>query len=194
MADLRPAKEKKERYQIDMYRSRQLNLPELPPGIYLIEAQGRGARAWGVVNITNLAVVAKRSPKRILAWVTDFKSGAPVAGARVTLWNRAGTPALTGAATVSGLTGKDGAGLLAASPGNEQVLVVSRGGDNAGVPLAVEEPDGKLTMHFQADRPIYRPGQKVFFKAILRRTQGRGWKPLQILRVPCRCATRVMWF
>lgn len=179
LADMRAPKEKKQRYQIDIYRSRQLNLPPLAPGIYLIEAQGRGEQAWGVVNITNLAVVAKRSPKHLLAWVTDFKTGSPVAGARVALWKRTGELVRSGSVAVSGLTGKDGASLLAAPPGSDQVLVISRGSDNAGVPLAVGNPDGKLTMHFQTDRPIYRPGQKVFFKAILRRTQGRGWIPLQ---------------
>jgi uncharacterized protein YfaS (alpha-2-macroglobulin family) len=179
LADMRPPKEKKQLHQIDIYRSRQINLPNLPPGIYLVEAQGREKTAWGVVNITSLAVVTKRSPKRLLTWVTDFKSGAPIAGARVELWNRGGKIARNGAGNVMGFTGRDGVALLPTPPGNDQVLIVSRGDDHAGVPVAAENPDGKLITHFQTDRPIYRPGQKVLWKSILRRTEGRGWRPLR---------------
>jgi uncharacterized protein YfaS (alpha-2-macroglobulin family) len=48
----------------------------------------------------------------------------------------------------------------------------------AGVPAAATTADGKLRAHVQTDRPIYRPGQTVFFKVILRRTQGRGYRAL----------------
>ena len=57
--------------QADTYYSRQVNLPLLKPGVYLVSVTGGGREAWAVVNVTNLAVVAKRSPKRMLIWVTD---------------------------------------------------------------------------------------------------------------------------
>ncbi|HEX8234411.1 MAG TPA: MG2 domain-containing protein [Abditibacteriaceae bacterium] len=186
IADMRPPQEKRARYQVDMYRSRQLNLPELPPGIYVIRGEGGGTKDWAVVNITNLAVVVKRSPQRLLAWVTDFRSGVPVAGARVSLWQRSSEAGRESRLMVQATTGRNGASLLTAAgdsakgdSANNQILIASRGSDNAGVPLTVENPDGKLTMHFQTDRPIYRPGQKVFFKAILRRTRGRSWESLR---------------
>jgi uncharacterized protein YfaS (alpha-2-macroglobulin family) len=180
-ADMRPVQEKRARYQVDIYRSRQLNLPELPPGIYVIRVEDGGTKSWAVVNITNLAVVVKRSPQRLLAWVTDFRSGVPVAGARVTLWQRSSEPGRQGRLVVQARTGSDGASLLTAAGDStdNQILVATRGNDNAGVPLTVENPDGKLTMHFQTDRPVYRPGQQVSFKAILRRTRGRRWEPLR---------------
>jgi hypothetical protein len=34
IADMRPKGEKKQAYQIDVYRSRQINLPQLPPGVF----------------------------------------------------------------------------------------------------------------------------------------------------------------
>ena len=166
--------EKPNKYQIDIYRSRQINLPLARPGVYLVEASGGGASDWGVVNVTNLAVVAKRSPRHLLGWVTDFRSGKVVAGARVELWNRDGQ-AVGGA---RGQTGADGATRLDAGGGSDQVLVVSKGDDAAGVTVSNAEPDGKLSAHFQTDRPIYRPGQTVFWKAILRRTQSNGWAPV----------------
>ena len=166
--------EKKNQYQTDVYRSRQINLPLTRPGVYLVEASGGGASDWGVVNVTNLAVVAKRSPRHLLSWVTDFRSGQIVKDARVELWNRDGK-AVSGARAQ---TGTDGAVRLETGGGSDQVLVVSKGDDAAGVTVSNAEPDGKLQTHFQTDRPIYRPGHTVFWKAILRRTQSNGWAPV----------------
>ena len=175
--------EKKNKYQIDVYRSRQINLPLTRPGVYLVEARGGGASDWGVVNVTNLAVVAKRSPQHLLSWVTDFRSGKIVSGARVELWNRDGK-AVGGARAQ---TGADGAVRLDTGGGSDQVLVVSKGDDAAGVVVSNAEPDGKLKTHFQTDRPIYRPGHTVFWKAILRRTKSNGWAPV----ADAQCAVQV---
>lgn len=166
--------EKPNKYQIDVYRSRQINLPLTRPGVYLVEASGGGASDWGVVNATNLAVVAKRSRRHLLGWVTDFRSGKVVSDARVELWNRDGK-AVGGARAQ---TGADGATLLDTGGGSDQVLVVTKGDDAAGVTVSNAEPDGKLSTHFQTDRPIYRPGQIVFWKAILRLTKANGWAPV----------------
>jgi uncharacterized protein YfaS (alpha-2-macroglobulin family) len=170
---LRPSAE-----QPDVYRSKQFNLPVLPPGAYLLVASGGGAKnAWTVVNVTNLAVVVKRAPRAVLAWVTDHGTGQPVSGARVALWDK-------GAArpTAQGVTRPDGTCLFGAAPGGAQTLVVERTGplrgpDLAGVPLGNQDPDGRLVSHLQTDRPVYRPGATVQFRAILRRTKGLGYAP-----------------
>lgn len=157
--------------QADTYYSRQVNLPLLKPGVYLISVTGAPVEAWAVVNVTHLSVVAKRSPKRTLIWVTDALKGQVVPGASVKFFRRSGDLVL------SGKTGADGSILLPMTPGAEN-LVVQRGDDMAGVPTAVEDPNGKLKAHWQTDRPIYRPGQTVYFKSILRRTNDQGYKPV----------------
>ncbi len=148
----------------DTYYSRQINLPRLRPGVYLVHAKVNGASAWSVVNVTNLAVVVKRSPKRALVWVTDALTGKLEPGARVTAYRSNRSIA------VQGQTGADGATMLPISPGQETFLI-SKGADLAGVSTGAVDPDGRLVVHFQTDRPIYRPGQTVSFKAILRRTK-----------------------
>ncbi|RYG75308.1 hypothetical protein EON80_01105, partial [bacterium] len=172
--DVRSKGEKPDPYQIDAYRSRQINLPLTRPGVYLVEAKQGNVSDWGVVNVTNLAVVAKRSPQRLLTWVTDFRTGATVSGAEVELWQRSGTAVSNAQAK----TAKDGTSIFKVPSGSDQVLVVRRGDDAAGVTISNPEPDGKLKMHFQTDRPVYRPGHTVFWKAILRSTKGRGWEPV----------------
>lgn len=174
--------------QRDVYRSRQINLPKLPPGVYLLVAAGGGKQAWSVVNITNLAVIVKRAPRRLLAWVTDNESGAPVVGARVRLFARSGARVVA-----AGATRADGTCLLSAPPSAAETLLVERTGgggrpDVAGLPVGVENPDGRLASHFQTDRPVYRPGQTVFWKTILRRTRGRGY--VLVANAPCRVEVR----
>jgi hypothetical protein len=167
------------RSERDVYRSRRVNLPPLPPGVYLITAQGDGTevevpgwRPWAVVNVTYLAVVVKRSPSKALTWVCHALSGLPLAGARATLYDQ------DQKSIASGVTRRDGTVVLAAKPGPSQTILVTRGRDVAGVPCAVTRSDGVLKAHVQTDRPIYRPGQTVLFKVILRRTQGRGYQAL----------------
>lgn len=149
----------------DNWYSRTINLPNMPSGVYLLDASVAGAKgqSWAVVNITQLAVVSKRSPKQALIWVTDFKSGAPVAGASANLYRRG--VGLVGSAK----TNKEGIAQIKLQPG-EDTLVVQQGKDAAGVASVGFNPDGRLVSHVQTDRPVYRPGQKGFFKAILRRT------------------------
>lgn len=169
---LRPSKE-----QPNIYRSKQFNLPELPPGAYLLEASGGGKTKWTVVHVTNMAVVVKRAPRKVLVWVTDHRSGEPVSNAKVTLYDRPGVKVFA-----QGVTGKDGVFTFAAEPNNSQTLIVERTTgkqpDRAGMPLGNFDPDGRLVSHVQTDRPVYRPGATVQYRAIMRLTKDQGYTPL----------------
>jgi uncharacterized protein YfaS (alpha-2-macroglobulin family) len=157
--------------QADTYYSRQVNLPPMPPGVYLLSFTNGSKEAWGVVNVTHLAVIAKRSSSKMLVWVTDAIGGRVLSGSRVSLYSRGGD------LVESYTTKSDGSVLFPKKPGNEVVLV-SHGKDLAAVLTGAQDPDGRLTAHFQTDRPIYRPGQTVYFKTILRRTLGQGYRVL----------------
>lgn len=74
-------------------------------------------------------------------------------------------------------TDADGIALTEIKPGDER-LIVSMGSDFAEVGSMGVNPDGQLKAHIQTDRPIYRPGQSMFFKAIMRVTDGQGYKPI----------------
>jgi len=156
---------------LDNYYSRQVNLPVLKPGVYLLVAKGGEKEVSGVVNVTNLAVVMKASPSQTLAWVTDFKTGQVVPGADVLSFDRDGKQ------NAAAKTGADGVAMMTGKVGNFEV-VVRRGGDYAGLRTSATSPDGMLRAHFQTDRPIYRPGQTVSFRSVLRLTQGRGYVPV----------------
>jgi len=61
------------------------------------------------------------------------------------------------------------------SPASDQTMIVTRGEDVTAVPCGNAGVDGALKVHFQTDRPIYRPGQTVSYKAILRRNDMSWW-------------------
>jgi len=151
------------------YFSKQINMMKLPPGVYLLESSSasRGER-WVVITVTNLAVQVKRSPKRVLSWVTDFKTGSIVTGAKIYSADKAGK------LTTLGNTDADGIHQAELRPGTERILV-QRGTDYAEIESQGMNPDGVLKAHIQTDRPIYRPGQTLYYKGIMRLTAGQGY-------------------
>ncbi|HEY3779731.1 MAG TPA: MG2 domain-containing protein, partial [Fimbriimonadaceae bacterium] len=156
-------------HQEDRYYSRQVNLPPLPPSVYLLVISGSGVQKWAVVNVTNLAVITKESPKHLLVWVTDAVKGQAIPKAQILVFDSKGK------SDAQGTTKPDGTFFTTLSPGARNVVIRS-GNDYAGVQAEGTDPDGKLLAHFETDRPIYRAGQKVLFKAILRTTLGNAYK------------------
>ncbi len=153
----------------DTWYQRSINLPMMKPGVYLLQAVGvTKGQTWAVVNVTNLAVISKRSPYKVLAWVNDFRTGKPVAGASINLYCKRGELTASQKTAANGL-------IVFPRPVATETMIVSHDGDFAGLPSAAESPDLQLTAHFQTDRPVYRPGQTVKFKAIVRRTHGQGY-------------------
>lgn len=156
----------------DAYFSRQVNLPITRPGVYRLEVSAGGKEAAAWVDVTNLAIVAKRSTDQGLIWVTDHKSGRVVPGAALHFYDP------TGHQEESATTGSDGARLVKLEPASK-IVVVRRGIDIASVWIGPPSYDGNLNAFWQTDRPIYRPGQDVCFKAILRLTHGQGYDAMK---------------
>ncbi len=152
----------------DDYFSRQVNLPPMPTGFYLLEFSAGQKTDWTVVNITNLCVDIHRSPTKTLGWVTNFKTGIPVSGAKVGLYT------MSGVFQQVGETQRDGTVLFQTPPGTSNLVVRTRD-DIAAIANSGINPNGRLKCLFQTDRPIYRPGQTISYKAILRLTHDQDY-------------------
>ena len=153
---------------IDNYFSRQVNLPPMKSGVYLLDFAAGGKDAWAVVNVTNLCAVAHRSPTQMLIWVTGYKTGAVVPNAKVSVFDQYNK------LQVAGETRTDGTAHFKTPAGWSGVVVQTKD-DMAGIETSGMDPNGQLRCLFQTDRPIYRPGQTVSFKAILRLTHDQGY-------------------
>ncbi len=138
-----------------------------------------------VVQATNLGLTVKDSPLNTLVFVTSLDTGAPVAQARVTIVN------LENVRVWQGMTNADGIALAPAlrlrSPNGswelQFIVTAEKDGDiayvgsdwNEGihpwafdVSYALEEATPLLRGSVFTDRGVYKPGEEIHFKAIVR--------------------------
>ena len=153
--------------------TQQLPIDGLDSGVYLIEATDGTYKAYTVAIVTRLAVVERSGNGGASLFVADRKTGAPVADADVALWTGHTHQA-------SGKTNADGlaelkmqvrGGAQGATPEDVWILA-QHGGDRALVTpwgYGFSESSGRdYTSYIYTDRPVYRPGQTVHIKAIVR--------------------------
>src|SRR3984957_8092219 len=156
--------------------TQQLPIDGLGAGVYLIEATDGTYKAYTVAIVTSMAVVERTEGGRADLFVADRKSGAPVANADVVLW-------ANGQLQASGRTGSDGmssltmtirGGAQGAKP--ENIWILARNGADAALvtPWGYNFQDsGTQTerSYLYTDRPVYRPGDSVHIKGIVRQDQ-----------------------
>ena len=144
-----------------------------------------------LVQVTNLGISVKDSPQNTLIWVTRLDTAAAVAGARVSIVREDGRTAWTGT------TGADGIAMAPEmrlrNPRNwyELAFIVTaeKDGDVAytasdwndgvkpwefGSRFDLDEADPLLRGTVFTDRGVYKPGEEVHFKAILRSNSPAG--------------------
>ncbi|MCG3207514.1 MAG: hypothetical protein FOGNACKC_01114 [Anaerolineae bacterium] len=160
----------------------------LEPGLYLLDTdspqlpqQDRYGRRHLLV-VSDLNLTLKAGQKDALAWATELASGQPIAGLEVVFYDendrrelgRATTNA-SGVAQLDLSSRTNRASVLAAVlPAGQQTRFSAVSENWArgvspydfGVDPVYQLPP--FTTHIYTDRPIYRPGQTVYFKGIIR--------------------------
>lgn len=158
----------------------------LPEGTYALRASAPGASQPPTVMpivISSANVVTKYGRDGLLAWIVDLQSGAPLAGLPVTVLR--GTEAVAAGAT-------DENGLVRLYPPplaetefyrgyylwaqRDSRVILSNTSWNYGIspwdlaPMVDFRYDPPSLMgYLYTDRPIYRPGERVYLKGIVRR-------------------------
>jgi len=131
-----------------------LRLGKLPSGVYVLRSGGVGT----VVLVTGLGMVVKRDRQQALTYTADQNSGQTRA-ARV--W------ALGGGSTVAN---RDGLATFEGEAGSGEVYLARFGNDWAVSGANWNSYAAPLVKGYvYTDRPVYRPGQHVEFKAVLRK-------------------------
>lgn len=148
-----------------------------------------------VVQVTNLGLTVKDSPQGLLALVTRLEDGAPVTGARVevrNLENRvawSGTSDTTGVALAPGLDLRNHdqywklAYLVSAEKDGDVAYLLSDWNDGVepwfwNLRYDLEEAKPLLRGSVFTDRGVYRLGEEVRIKAVLRNDTARGMQLL----------------
>jgi hypothetical protein len=175
------------------YRShRTFVTPPLPaPGAYVVLASARkdfardGNRILGVHLLMTGLVIAVRQTDAggIEARVVSGDTGAPVLGAAVSLWRydwQAGHRRI-----LSKTTGGDGLASFETPPGgNGTFFVVARRGPDAALDPGASgffrpaEPEETTSALIYTDRSVYRPLQKILWKAVVYRGREAKWATL----------------
>lgn len=172
----------------NQYDRRMLPLGKRERGVYLVEAVAGDLRAYTVVVVTDLAMIEKTTPDgELFVHTVDRRTGEPRTDATVEI--------VKGKKTIA--TGKtDSQGILrtrvdtntqdpetdpATDVENSGYIIFAKHRDNFAISDlesyyfdTASDAEGKLHGYIYTDRPVYRPGHKVYFKGILRSVDDRG--------------------
>jgi hypothetical protein len=149
------------------FYTQRLDLGAPGVGLYLIEATYGTRTAAASLLVTDTALVVKRTPSDLVAYVADVTTGAPVPGTAVTIYrqNKSLGRVLANGQGVARFSLPERLGEF------HLTVVAQRGADEAAVAGTNYsfESDGDFVIHAYTDRPIYRPGHRIYYKAIVRR-------------------------
>ncbi len=171
----------------------------LKPGFYLVEVLGHPAATvsrkekkvgvYSMIQVTSVGLAYKVETDHVVAWATDIESGQPVSGLplQMTSYKYDGTLMNTEEAA----TNNDGVAIFPSSSDLEAVtyclesILPGREGYTCNDDHQVtdyrerqERREHNYFAYLYTDRPVYRPGQKVFFSSFIREVrEGRYLMP-----------------
>lgn len=169
----------------------------LSPGMYWLGAQGPGIRgaipsSSELIGVTDAGVTMKVAQHRILVWVASATTGRPLSGETVRL------VATNGHAAGTATTDHDGLHMFKVAESYTVQAAVATG-KGFGVAMTNWLPNtpnlaeagqtfgahgwGPAGRYLYTDRPIYRPGQTVNFRAVLWRNKAGIYSSLGAARV-----------
>lgn len=157
---------------------------QLTPGLYFLEAVSPGLEQpyWQTrhfLNVATAALTIKQSIDRITVWATDVQSGQPIIGETISLYDASHEVLASGATDHDGLVQLD---IPLTRDLHTRFAAVLDSARHFGLGysdwtngLEPYQFDYYFAFHppaFQSylytDRPVYRPGQPVYFRGIVR--------------------------
>ena len=158
----------------ERWESVNVAVPVSDKGVYLVEATNGTLRAYTIIVITEIAVITKAAPGRLMSFVVNRRSGDPIAGIMVRVW----VDQKEVAAKATDQQGLLDTILTDAKPENVAVVATSADQFAINTPGAWNlgnDPDSNLRGYTYTDRPVYRPGDTVHFKSIIRAQTVSGY-------------------
>ncbi len=160
-----------------------LPLPHLPEGFYWVKCSAGSQNGSAFINVSQIAMISKSDGKQALSYVVDILSGKPIVGAQL-LSSKAGhlhasaTTNTKGLVTINLPSGAD-AHVVAAQYGGSvalcsTVLTSDSEGGSSGDEESPGRGEGRIFTY--TDRPLYRPGDLVRFKSIVRVLSGSEYR------------------
>jgi uncharacterized protein YfaS (alpha-2-macroglobulin family) len=150
---------------------------DVPPGLYILNLRAGHVNDQLLLVLTSYNVAVKQAENQIFAWVTDVNGG-PVAAAEVAIYARDGRLLTSGTADANGVyrttvpTNPDSLIVVAGSGTDRTASGLTREWRSEGSYYGRWWETRPLSQDYSAyiytERPIYRPGHLVYFKALIR--------------------------
>jgi alpha-2-macroglobulin len=161
----------------DNWSQEQVEIAPRSKGVFLVEAVHGDLRAYTILMVSDIVLVTKTGGSHTLAFLADRDSGEPIANAEIGVMLRNERPASikTDADGFATLPVREVAGR--ANLGQGARVVAMRGEDavfaEVGSGLGASQP---WMGYIYTDRPVYRPGDIVHFRGILRTQAAVGYQ------------------
>lgn len=156
----------------DAAEGKELNLPK---GIYYIEALNGGRRAGSVFAIVNSkGLIVRQDDRKTIMGAFDLVRGNKILDqVNARFYTMRDTPTVTKTREFSGAAEldteyKDKVDLILASVGDETMMVPLRIRDSMADIRVRRDLDTDMQMFIYTDRPIYKPGDTVFYRGTVR--------------------------
>ncbi len=153
----------------DQWAGASVKVPKLMPGAYILVATASShgvtvqKRTW--IAITQVALLAKRSPEEMLVYACDVNSGRPMPNVSLRLADENGR---LGQALVTGAAGTARSSAARSASGSLWIFGSTKLGPAFAIAAAPDVPE-PYAVYTVTDRPIYRPGNLVQYKATIRK-------------------------
>jgi uncharacterized protein YfaS (alpha-2-macroglobulin family) len=168
--------------------SKKIETPLARTGAYVVEADGGPVRSAVVLVISDLAVLQIVEGSRAHAMVVNAETGAPVYGASTLIREvyqddkgKDHVSAQTSTANADGMAEK---GLAPGRSYSQDVLTFAWKGERyaftgGGSSSPDRETRESSRVYVYTERPVYRPAQTVYYRALLAsRKEAGDWKPV----------------
>ncbi|NLH97917.1 MAG: hypothetical protein GX446_00300 [Chthonomonadales bacterium] len=156
------------RTDVEGHFDHRVKIGALPPGAYIATARYGAETVYAPFTVTDLGLIVRKSGAQAYAFAVDLKTGRPKDGVQIRAFQGSGRVG-------EGVTGPDGLARLALSENGSDDedtwagVLASRGSNRAwAFGYDYQEGEADYRLHVYTDRPIYRPGQQVRYKGILR--------------------------
>ena len=144
---------------------KRIDIHKLTPGLYALLARSGNVSQIDWMQVTSLGLVTKSAGGQLLTYTVDLKSGSPIPSAQVDVYTGAEKSAF-------GKTGTDGLlelNLPVENSDSQRVIIAHSGESSAFVtPWFPGINTSDKIAYIYTERPVYRPGQRVYFRGIIR--------------------------